>query len=79
MSMVFEMARGCQAALASDPENPELLHRLGRLMGQLGQQDLELALVGGPLVHGLKSQDISAVIGENFFFKGAVKFARAFQ
>jgi tetratricopeptide (TPR) repeat protein len=35
-----------QAALANDPENPVLLHQLGRTMSRLGQHDLGLQLVG---------------------------------
>ena len=41
-----EIAARYQTELERDPENPELLHRLGRAMGDLGQRDLELALVG---------------------------------
>lgn len=44
-----EQASRLQAALEQDPENPELLHQLGRAMGQLGQRDLELGLVGQAL------------------------------
>ena len=77
MSMVFEMARGCRAALASDPENPELLHRLGRLMGQLGQQDLELALVGQAIARAPAVPAYHADLGDALLRAGHAADARA--
>lgn len=46
LTAVEAAAEECQRALASDPENPALLHRMGTLMGRLGQLDLRLALIG---------------------------------
>jgi len=40
------LAEEYHAALSRNPDDPGALHGLGRLMGQLGQHDLELALIG---------------------------------
>ncbi len=77
MRIVFEMAQGCQAALAADPENPELLHRLGRLMGQLGQQDLELALVGQAIARAPAVPSYHADLGDALLRAGHAGDARA--
>ncbi len=77
MSLVYEMAQGCQVALQADPENPELLHRLGRLMGQLGQQDLELALVGQAIARAPAVPSYHADLGDALLRAGHVADARA--
>ena len=77
MSSIFAMAQGCQAALEADPENPELLHRLGRLMGQLGQRDLELALVGQAIARAPSVPGYHADLGEALLRAGHTVDARA--
>ncbi len=77
MSAVFELAQGCQAELAADPENPVLLHRLGRLMGQLGQQELELALVGQAIARAPDMASYHADLGDALLRSGHVIDARA--
>ncbi len=77
MSLVYEMAQGCQMALQADPENPELLHRLGRLMGQLGQQDLELALVGQAIARAPTVPSYHADLGDALLRAGHAGDARA--
>ena len=50
-------------ALAADPNNPALLYGLGRTMGQLGQHDLALQLVGQAIARDPGVADYHAALG----------------
>ena len=72
-----ETATRYQAALERDPENPELLHCLGRVMGQLGQRDLELALVGQAIARAPENPGFHADFGLALLDAGHPADARA--
>ncbi len=72
-----ETAARYQAALEQDPDNPELLHRLGRAMGQLGQRDLELALVGQALARRAGDPGLHADFGLALLDSGHTDDAQA--
>ncbi|MGE0441749.1 MAG: tetratricopeptide repeat protein [Gemmatimonadales bacterium] len=70
-------ARRVQAALAADPENPALLHELGRLFGRLGQDDLELSLIGQAIARRGDDPDYHADLGLALLAAGYRDDARA--
>ncbi len=70
-------AEACQEALAHDPENPTLLHRMGTLMGRLGQLDLRMALIGQAAARDPGNPTFQAALGLALIDAGEADAAEA--